>query len=106
MVSSNASYSTDFSTIVRATRHADLSVNIHSLDAGGQDPLPRYLARAVMTFSQSEPQGEADLQGEKLVLMTHVGEPSGVSSLSGTTTEGKADSDSIGHPSEAEGRQT
>lgn len=33
-LSSNASYSTDFSTIVRATRHADPSVNIHSLDVG------------------------------------------------------------------------
>lgn len=51
-MSNDASYSDNFSTAVRASRHADLTVEIHSLDAGGQDPLPRYLAKSLMTFSK------------------------------------------------------
>lgn len=66
MLSTKASYSTDFSTILRATRHAELSVEVHSLDVGGQDPLPRYLAKAILTFQRDNSSGYAGLQAEDL----------------------------------------
>lgn len=44
------SYTDSFSTALRTTRNAELTVSIHRLDIGGHDPLPRYLADAEVTF--------------------------------------------------------
>ena len=43
---SGASYSGNFSTIVRVSRTAKLSVDVADQDGSGCDPLPRYLERA------------------------------------------------------------
>ncbi|KAI9706204.1 MAG: hypothetical protein M1820_004965 [Bogoriella megaspora] len=44
------SYSTAFSTILRTTKNAQLSVDIDPQDADGKDPVPKYIRNAVITF--------------------------------------------------------
>lgn len=46
MFLNHASYSSNFSTILRAAHGAQLSTEIQEGDAHGQDPLPKYLAEA------------------------------------------------------------
>ena len=46
IVLSGASYSGNFSTIVRVSRTAKLSVDVADQDRSGCDPLPKYLERA------------------------------------------------------------
>ncbi|KAG9747558.1 hypothetical protein KCU73_g7317, partial [Aureobasidium melanogenum] len=48
--SSGLSYSASFSTILRASSHAFVSATISKDDAVGQDPLPKHLAEATITF--------------------------------------------------------
>lgn len=55
--------------IVRATRHADLAIKIHSVDLGGQDMLPRYLAKDLITLSRGSSSGYASLQINDLSLV-------------------------------------
>ena len=43
---SGVSYSSNFSTIVRVSRTARLSVNVADQDGSGCDPLPKYLEKA------------------------------------------------------------
>lgn len=45
-----ASYTRDFSTIVRAARGATLSNEIASRDTAGTNPLPKYIADTTITF--------------------------------------------------------
>jgi hypothetical protein len=49
--STGASYSSDFSTILRAARGAVLSNEVTPSDADGRDPLPRYLAKTSIAVS-------------------------------------------------------
>ncbi|KAH0170274.1 hypothetical protein KCU67_g2704, partial [Aureobasidium melanogenum] len=48
--SSGVSYSSSFSTVLRTTSHAVVSTKISREDAVGQDPLPKHLAEATITF--------------------------------------------------------
>ena len=50
MYSSEASYGSDFSTILRATYGAELSEAVALTDANPTDPLPGYLAKATVMF--------------------------------------------------------
>ena len=50
------SYSAAFSTIMRTVRYAQTSTPIEIQDAGGQDPLPKHLKRATISFEDG---GEA-----------------------------------------------
>lgn len=47
-----ASFSHDFSTVLRTTRNAELSVEMKDEDNRGRDPLPKYLADAEVVFDQ------------------------------------------------------
>lgn len=46
ILQSGASYSGNFSTIVRVSRTAKLSVDVADQDGSGCDPLPKYLEKA------------------------------------------------------------
>lgn len=59
MFLNGASYSGNFSAVFLAAKGASLSENIHAQDLGGEDPLPRYLATAQVSF-ESNPQEEKD----------------------------------------------
>lgn len=50
MLSERATYSNNFSTFVRASRHAIISAAIDPVDDDGRDPLPQYLAIAEVSF--------------------------------------------------------
>jgi hypothetical protein len=50
IIDGNASYSRDFSTIMRMTSGAKLSATITEEDAAGHDPLPARLANAMISF--------------------------------------------------------
>ncbi|KAK3661743.1 hypothetical protein LTR56_000234 [Elasticomyces elasticus] len=51
--SSGAAYSDNFSTLVRVTRDAEMSVDIALVDRDGKDPLPDYLAESTLAFPAS-----------------------------------------------------
>jgi hypothetical protein len=53
-----ASYSNEFSTILRVSRHAHLSREVTYEDATGQDPLPKYLAKTTLTITKSDDEDE------------------------------------------------
>ena len=46
LIRNGAAFSDDFSTILRTTRNAALTVGLHDTDATGHAPLPNHLARA------------------------------------------------------------
>lgn len=46
MFTNRASYSSNFSSVLRAAHGAELSTEILNIDMHGQDPLPKYLANA------------------------------------------------------------
>ncbi|KAF7185298.1 hypothetical protein HII31_13370 [Pseudocercospora fuligena] len=52
MVVQNASYNSDFSTIFRASRSAEINVEFLPEDARAQEPLPKRLARARVRFDR------------------------------------------------------
>jgi len=52
IVAGGASYSNEFSTILRVSRHAHLDHEIAQCDAAGRDPLPKYLAKATLTMTE------------------------------------------------------
>ena len=66
MYSKNASFSAEFSTILRASRAAELSAEIRDGDASGKDPQPEYLAKATVAFASSStrqaPQGHGTVE--------------------------------------------
>ena len=47
------SYSDNFSSVFRAARGAKLSEMLREEDSDGHDPLPRYLARAEVSFGRT-----------------------------------------------------
>ena len=49
VLSAGASYSCNFSTIVRATRNAEISAHVEE-DDHGKNPLPKHLAEATVNF--------------------------------------------------------
>jgi hypothetical protein len=85
-----SSYSNTFSTVMRITRDAQLSVEISKEDGTGANPLPAYIANATISFRgssvpdrQMKEEGAVDQQGAKT--------PSATSALlsdsGGTTTQ-------------------
>lgn len=57
---SGASYSSEFSTILRVSRHAHLGHEVVQCDATGRDPLPKYLAKTTLTITKDEVETEED----------------------------------------------
>lgn len=57
---SGASYSSEFSTILRVSRHAHLSHEVAQCDATGWDPLPRYIAKTTLTIALDEQETKED----------------------------------------------
>jgi hypothetical protein len=53
MLSNGIAYTNHFSTILRTARYARMETTILPEDADGKDPLPHYLARASVSFSDS-----------------------------------------------------
>jgi hypothetical protein len=51
IVRNRASYSSDFSTILRTSRNADLDHEVEEHDRTGRDPLPSYLEKTTVVFS-------------------------------------------------------
>jgi len=66
--SSDVSYSSSFSTVLRTTSHAYVSKKISKEHAMGQDPLPKYLAEATITFDYAN-EDEEEATRECLVAM-------------------------------------
>lgn len=54
IVATGASYSNEFSTVLRVSRHAHLDQEVSQGAASGQDPLPKYLAKATLTVNKKE----------------------------------------------------
>jgi hypothetical protein len=54
MLLNGVTYTNHFSTVLRTARHAYVGTAIRSEDAGGKDPLPEYLAKAAILFSDSD----------------------------------------------------
>jgi hypothetical protein len=54
MLANGASYTTNFSTILRTTRYAQLDVDVLAKDIDGEDPLPKYLAKTKISFHDGE----------------------------------------------------
>lgn len=50
IVRNRASYSSDFSTILRTSRNADLDHEVEESDRTGHDPLPSYLQKTTVVF--------------------------------------------------------
>ena len=59
MLLNGASYSGNFSAVFLAAKGASLSEKIHERNLGGEDPLPKYLANAEVSF-ESIPPDEKD----------------------------------------------
>jgi hypothetical protein len=53
LVNNGASFSTSFSTILRVSGGASLTTPVREKDADGRDPLPKYLAKAELSFPSS-----------------------------------------------------
>jgi hypothetical protein len=67
MFSSGVAYTNHFSTILRTARHANMETSILPEDADGKDPLPKYLARASVSFTD-------DYEGREKRGMSWLGE--------------------------------
>jgi hypothetical protein len=63
--STGASYSSDFSTILRAARGAALSNEVDLSDANGKDPLPKYLAKTSIAVSAARGKSSGDDEESK-----------------------------------------
>ncbi|KAK4899005.1 hypothetical protein LTR27_003737 [Elasticomyces elasticus] len=63
-----ASYSNSYSTLLRTSRGAELSVEISEKDAEGASPLPSSIAGATVRFSSSKGIGERSADGSETVL--------------------------------------
>ncbi len=56
-----ASFTNNFSTIVRVTNHLDLEESIDEKDRSGSDPLPKHLAGTVIGFGQQREQVKQEI---------------------------------------------
>lgn len=92
--SNGASYSSDFSTIVRTARGARLSHEIKLNDMDGRDPLPRYLAISTIAVSRVRCKTQTLSGGDtgELGLATELRDVSGQSSSDGFRRDQEADS--------------
>ncbi|KAL8865387.1 MAG: hypothetical protein Q9174_006913 [Haloplaca sp. 1 TL-2023] len=63
MVANDASFSNQFSTILRLSRGAQLSYEINEADRSGRNPLPAYAEKVRVKFS-SKPAGENESRGD------------------------------------------
>lgn len=72
--SSGLSYSSSFSTVLRTTAYASLSSTVTREDAVGQDPLPKHLAKATITFKDDDTQGKGFQLAAKKKEQSDVGE--------------------------------
>ncbi|KAK5681585.1 hypothetical protein LTS10_006118 [Elasticomyces elasticus] len=68
-----ASYSNSYSTLLRTSRGAELSVEISEKDAEGASPLPSSIAGATVKFSSRKRTGERSAEGgsETILLKGH-----------------------------------
>ena len=55
VLSQHASYSSQFSTVLRVAQGAHFDGHIAPEDRGGQDPLPKYLRTMVLQFPTDDP---------------------------------------------------
>ena len=55
MISDGMAYSTNFSTILRTSRYAEMTTPVSLADADGSDPLPAYLAKSKVSFLKQDP---------------------------------------------------
>jgi hypothetical protein len=62
---SGASYSNEFSTILRVSRHAHLDYEVARSDASGRDPLPKYLAKSTLMIAKDEEEIEDDEESRR-----------------------------------------
>lgn len=58
LFSNGASYSANFSTMIRISNEAKLSAPVREPDANGRDPLPKYLAKSKVSFPARTGSGE------------------------------------------------
>ncbi|KAG9853152.1 alcohol oxidase, partial [Aureobasidium melanogenum] len=70
--SSGLSYSSSFSTVLRTSSHASVSTKISREDAVGQDPLPKHLAEATITFAYADANEEEAVQEHLVAKGDHV----------------------------------
>lgn len=73
LVGNGAAFSNDFSTILRTTKHAELTVELKDGDTAGHDPLPKYLANAKVRFRKRTSNDPSSLASEKPASVTTVG---------------------------------
>lgn len=64
IIVSGASYDTSFSTVVRVSRHAQLTTTVTASDSSGHQPLPKHLARARISLGPSMAERESRAQIE------------------------------------------
>ncbi|KXS95755.1 hypothetical protein AC579_7054 [Pseudocercospora musae] len=65
----SASYTEDFSTILRLARGAELDAEVDQKDWGGEDPLPKYLANAHITFPQTGARAEEKVETARYAIV-------------------------------------
>ena len=58
MLISNASYSLDFSTILRTVRNANMDIELREEDTDGRNPLAPYLAKARIRLARKDPEAK------------------------------------------------
>ncbi|KAK0919569.1 hypothetical protein LTR91_002466 [Friedmanniomyces endolithicus] len=69
MLANGASFSNSFSTILRLSRGAQLDRKVQDADLSGRAPLPGYLEKATVRFSQEQVLGGDQKRGYTLVDM-------------------------------------
>jgi hypothetical protein len=73
MYKNQASYSNNFSTILRTTRNAQINADFTKRDSSGADPLSSRIANSIVVFGSEVEKVEASL--ELLAMGEHVEEP-------------------------------
>lgn len=68
IIQTKSSFTDDFSTILRATRKAELSTAIDDQDTDGRDPLPKYIGDARINLAKSAIHQDADVDGADIRL--------------------------------------
>ena len=69
----HASYSADFSTILRTTREAQISESLRAADMSGQDPLPEHLQRAYIVLGPATASKRSDIKYSQVRQQEQVG---------------------------------
>ena len=71
IVATGASYSNEFSTILRVSRHAHLEKEVSDGAADGRDPLPKYLAKATLTVVKEDESDSSSVGQKSAVTASH-----------------------------------